>query len=198
MKAGASTIAGASTDKAKINRPIKDKWALVIGISEFQDTSINLKYAAKDARDFAQFLVKECKFAPDHVRLLINKNATRENILAEIGDKWLPRVANPDDLVLIFVSSHGSPSKVDLNGVNYLVAHNTDKNSLYATGVPMQDLMRMIKDRVHSDRVVLMIDPEFLGIEALRQRCLHISPHECPQAKRRHGETGRRLQVPAR
>lgn len=158
VKAGASTIAGASTDKAKINRPIKDKWALVIGISEFQDASINLKFAAKDARDFAQFLVRECKFAPDHVRLLINKNATRENILAEIGDKWLPRVANPDDLVLIFVSSHGSPSKVDLNGVNYLVAHNTDKNSLYATGVPMQDMMRMIKDRVHSDRVVLMMD----------------------------------------
>lgn len=158
VKAGAASIGGASSDKAKVNRPIKDKWALVIGISEFQDPSINLKFAAKDARDFANFLVKEGKFAPDHVRLLINKNATRESILAEIGDKWLPRVANPDDLVLIFVSSHGSPSKVDLNGVNYLVAYNTDKNSLYATGVPMQDMMRIIKERVHSDRVVLMMD----------------------------------------
>lgn len=158
VKASARTISGDSMDKERVNRPIKDKWALVIGISKFADSSINLKYAAKDAQDFKEYLVKEAKFAPDHVRLLIDEQATRENILANLGDKWLPRVANPDDLVLIYVSSHGSPSKVDLQGANYLVAHNTDKNSLYATGVNMQNLVKMIKDRVHSDRIVLMMD----------------------------------------
>lgn len=158
VRASARTISGDSMDKERVNRPIKDKWALVIGISKFADSSINLKYAAKDAQDFKEYLVKEAKFAPDHVRLLIDEQATRENILANLGDKWLPRVANPDDLVLIYVSSHGSPSKVDLHGANYLVAHNTDKNSLYATGVNMQDLVKMIKDRVHSDRIVLMMD----------------------------------------
>ncbi len=158
VRASARTIAGDSMDKTRVNRPIKDKWALVIGVSKFADSSINLKFAAKDAQDFRDFLIKEAKFAPDHVRLLTDEQATRENILATVGDKWLPHVANPDDLVLIFISSHGSPSKVDLNGVNYLVAHNTDKNSLYATGVPMQDLVSMIKSRVHSDRIVLMMD----------------------------------------
>lgn len=158
VKASARTLSGDSMDKERVNRPIKDKWALVIGISKFADSSINLKYAAKDAQDFRNYLVKEAKFAPDHVRLLLDEQATRENILANLGDKWLPRVANPDDLVLIYVSSHGSPSKVDVNGANYLVAHNTDKNSLYATGVSMQELVKMIKDRVHSDRIVLMMD----------------------------------------
>ncbi|MCA9818426.1 MAG: caspase family protein, partial [Cyanobacteria bacterium HKST-UBA01] len=33
--------------------PVRDKWALVIGISNFKDPKINLKYPAKDARDFA-------------------------------------------------------------------------------------------------------------------------------------------------
>lgn len=158
VKASAMNIPGMSMDKTRVNRPIKDKWALVVGISKFADPSINLRFAAKDAQDFRDYLVKEAKFAPDHVRLLTDEQATRENILDTVGDKWLPHVANPDDLVLIYVSSHGSPSKVDLNGVNYLVAHNTDKNRLYATGVPMQDLVKMIKDRVHSDRIVLMMD----------------------------------------
>ena len=158
VKASARTLAGDSMDKTRVNRPIKDKWALVIGVSKFADSSINLKYAAKDAQDFKEYLIKEAKFAPDHVRLLTDEQATRENILDTVGDKWLPHVANPDDLVLIYISSHGSPSKVDLNGVNYLVAHNTDKNRLYATGVPMQDLVKMIKERVHSDRIVLVMD----------------------------------------
>jgi tetratricopeptide (TPR) repeat protein len=147
-----------SLDKVRINRPIKSKWALVVGISKFQDQSINLKYAAKDAQDFASYLEKEGKFEKDHVHVLLNEQATRENILAEIGDKFLPRTAAPDDLVVIYLSSHGSPSKVDTEGVNYFVAYNTDKNSLYATGIPMVDLTKMIKERVHSDRVVVVLD----------------------------------------
>lgn len=145
-------------NKTRAKRIVKDKWALVVGISKFADPSISLKYAAKDAQDFVNYLVKEAHFAPDHVRLLTNERATRENILAELGDRWLPHAANPDDLVVIFISSHGSPSKIDLAGVNYLVTYNTDKNSLYATGIPIKDLTNMVKERVHSDRVVMIMD----------------------------------------
>ncbi len=143
---------------AKANRPVKDKWALVIGISKYQDQGINLKYSAKDARDFYNYLIKEAHFQPDHIRLLLDEQATRENILACLGDKWLPRVAGPDDLVVFYFSGHGSPSKADLEGNNYLIAYNTDKDSLYATGIRIQDFTDMIKERVHSDRMVLCMD----------------------------------------
>jgi hypothetical protein len=156
-------LATATTDQKgvgeeKVNKPVDDKWALIIGISKFQKPEVNLKYSAKDAQDLRDFLVKEANFAPDHVKLLVDEQATKSNVLAEIGDKWLPHVARPNDLVLIFVSSHGSPSKVDLEGLNYLVMHDTDPNSLYATGLPLQDLAAAIKQRVHANRVVLIVD----------------------------------------
>lgn len=141
-----------------VTRPVKDKWALVIGISKFQDSSIDLKFPAKDARDFHKFLTGEANFAQDHVKLLINEDATRERILSELGDRWLPHTAGPDDLVVIYISSHGSPSVMDVAGINYLVAYNTDRDSLYATAIPIQDLAKMVKERVHSDRVVLFLD----------------------------------------
>lgn len=141
-----------------VNRPVRDKWAVIIGISKFQDEKLNLNYPAKDATDFYNYLVKEANFAPDHVKLLTNEQATRGRILSEIGDKWLPRVANPDDLVLIYFSSHGSASDMDIGGVNYLLAYDSQVDSLYASGLPMQDLTRIIKGRVHSDRVVLVLD----------------------------------------
>ncbi len=140
------------------NRPVKDKWALVIGISEYQDPEYNLRFPAKDATDFAATLIEDMNFQPDHVKLLINKQATRKNILSLLGDIWLPRVAHEDDLVLIYISSHGSPSSADVGKVNYVVAHDTDLKSLYATGIPMQDLVRIIKDRVKSDRIVIVLD----------------------------------------
>lgn len=145
-------------DSPAPDRPVKDKWALVVGISKFQDSSINLKYAAKDASDFAKFLVSEANFAPDHVRVLLDEEATRENIISEFGDTWLPRVVQPDDLALIYVSSHGSPSSMDSEGVNYVVAHDTNKERLFATGISMQELTDLIKKRVHSDRVVVILD----------------------------------------
>lgn len=148
-----------SKDAAEDNSsPIEDKWALVVGVSKFAQPRINLKYPAKDAKDLATFLTTEANFAPDHVKLLVDEEATKERVLAELGDKWLPRLARPNDLVLIFISSHGSSSKADLEGLNYLVMHNTDPDSLYATGLPIADLANAIKHRVHSNRVVLIID----------------------------------------
>jgi hypothetical protein len=140
------------------NRPVNDKWALVVGISQFKDPSMNLKFPAKDARDFAEFLVNSEKFAPDHVKLLLDRNATRENLLDTMGDKWLPRVSGPDDLVLIYISTHGSASAFDVGGVNYLLAYDTDKDRMYSTGIAMQDLTRIIKGRIQSDRMVIILD----------------------------------------
>jgi uncharacterized caspase-like protein len=59
---------------------------------------------------------------------------------------------------LIYFSSHGSPSSLDVGGVNYLVAHDTDPNDLYSTAIAMHDLTRIIKERVHSDRIMLLLD----------------------------------------
>lgn len=155
---GISVVVGAPARAADGDRPVPDKWALVVGISEFQDKSMNLQYPAKDATDFYNYLINEAHFAKDHVRLLLNEKATRENILSQVGDRWLPRVVAPDDLVVIYISSHGSPSSMDVVGANYVVAHNTDREQLYATGVPMNEFAEMIKQRVHTDRVVLILD----------------------------------------
>ncbi len=157
-KLATATIDQKGIPEENVNKPVDDKWALIIGISKFQKPEVNLKYSSKDAQDLCDFLVKEANFAPDHVKLLVDEMATKSNVLAEIGDKWLPHVARPNDLVLIFVSSHGSPSNVDLEGLNYLVMHDTDPNSLYATGLPLQDLASAIKQRVHANRVVLFVD----------------------------------------
>ncbi len=140
------------------DRPIRDKWALSIGISSFKDRSINLRYAAKDATDFRNFLVSNEHFKSDHVKLLTDQTATRENIINVLGHNWLGSVTQPDDLVVIYISSHGSSALQETGGVNFLVAHDTDKTSLPATGIPMQWLTKIIKDQVHASRVLLILD----------------------------------------
>ena len=144
--------------KAVASHPVQNKWAVVVGVSKFKDTGINLKYADKDARDFYQYLTTAGGFAADHVKLLLNEQASREKILSEIGDSFLPRVSSPQDLVVVYFSTHGSPSMLDENGLNYLVAYDTDKFKLFATGLPVQDLTRLIKERIPAEKVLVILD----------------------------------------
>ena len=135
-----------------------NKWALVIGISNFADPDINLRYAAKDAVDFSNYLIQDAHFPAGNVRLLTDKDATRDNIIKHLGPEWLGKRARSDDLVVVYVSSHGSTAKSEAGGVNFLVAHDTQPDALLSSGIPMQWLSQIIKDQVHSRRVVLILD----------------------------------------
>ena len=142
-----------------LNRPIRDKWALVVGIGEFANDKVpKLKYATKDAKDFYNYLTKEAHFAPDHVRLLLNSDATQRRILSELGSKFLARLAKPDDLIVLFFSTHGSPSQLDIRGKNYIVAYDTEPEELFASGIEMQKILDSIKGRVLTDRVLMVLD----------------------------------------
>ncbi len=148
-----------SSNSSSIDRPIRDKWAVVVGVSKFKDPAIpSLKYSAKDARDFYNYLITTANFKPDHVRLLTNEKATRERIFTEIGDKFLPHVVGRDDLVVLYFATHGSGAEHDVRRSNYLVAYDTPKNLLYADGIEMQKLLDQLQDRTHADRVLIVLD----------------------------------------
>ena len=122
-----------------------------------------MSYSAKDALDFYHYLVNDAHFPKDHVLLLLNEQATRQNIMNAFGDEFLPAVSEPDDMVVIFVSTHGTPSTKDKGGRNYIVAYDTDKNELYATGVDMDELYRRLKEGVKTDRALIVMDACFSG-----------------------------------
>lgn len=165
VKAGSNLLKG-HRDSSMVNTPIGDKWALVVGISKFKDNTINLQYAAKDATDFANYLKTEGNFTPDHVHLLTDEKATREEILDQLGVRWLPSVARKNDLVVIFFSSHGSPSSIDAGAINYVLAHDTNKDNLLATGIPLKSFAESLKDRLQCKRVVVIMDACHSGVAA--------------------------------
>lgn len=158
-----STGSAGSTKALIVNAPVKDKWALVIGISKFQNPAYNLKYAAKDAQDFYNFLIKEANFRPDHVKLLVNEQATRKNIMAAFGSRWLPSVVEPGDLAVVYVSTHGTPASADNESKNYIVAYDTEADDPYSSGVDMDEVYRRIRDGVKTNRALIVLDTCYSG-----------------------------------
>jgi hypothetical protein len=147
-----------ATPPSVADTPVKDKWALVVGISKFKAPIRGLLFAAKDATDFSNFLVKEEHFAPDHVKLLTNEQATRERILSDIGNDWLPRNVKPGDLVVIYIASHGTSAADDPGQSNYVVAYDTDPFHAFATGIELQTFANTLKRHLKTDRVMIVLD----------------------------------------
>ena len=146
---------------------ISEKWALAVGVNDFKDPRpAKLKFAAKDSDDFAQYLTdpKGGRFQTDHVKCLVNGEATLEAVREGLG--WLRLKVKPADLVVVFFSSHGSERDADPNGVSYILLNDTDLSGpekLYATSLQMIELVQTLNREIRAKRVVLFLDTCFSG-----------------------------------
>jgi tetratricopeptide (TPR) repeat protein len=146
------------------NRPIKQKWAVVIGAARFKESRLNGIDSKMDigARNFANYLKddKGGRFPASHVKTLINSEATKQNIMANLGKGWLGSLAGPDDLVVVFISTHGFPTT---DGNTYLSAYDCALDNVYSTCFSMANLMDTLKQEVKTDRIVMVIEAPYSG-----------------------------------
>lgn len=146
------------------NRPIKQKWAIVVGAAKFKESRLDSIDARMDlaARDFAAYLKDPSggRFPESHVKTLVNSEATRQNILNNLGKGWLGSLAGPDDLVVVFISTHGFPTT---DGNTYLSAYDCALDNVYSTCFSMSTLMDTLKKEVKTDRIVMVLEAPYSG-----------------------------------
>lgn len=153
--------------------PVQQKWALVVGIGHFTDAQIpQLNYTGSDATAFAAALKDPSigGFPADNVHVLTDDQATTKNIKEELN--WIARHAEPNDLVVIYVATHGTPRTTDsAGGANYLITYDTevysggklDEDALYATAYPMVELADAVSTRMKALRTAVFLDTCYSG-----------------------------------
>ena len=82
-------------------------YAVVVGINEYKNPAIGLKYAVSDAELFAKTIKKRTKglYGDVKVQLLITKEQTSKKYITKVL-KDLKNIS-PNDLFIFFVASHG-------------------------------------------------------------------------------------------
>src|ERR1700733_3343527 len=142
--------------------PVRNKWALVVGISQFSDARLSLHYTTKDARDFATALMdpKVGRFPASNVHVLGETEVSTRRFKEELN--WLARSAQEDDLGGIFVATHGPSRKDETAEVNYIVTSDTDlssQDSLFGSALAMVELSDIVRTRLKARRTVILLDP---------------------------------------
>lgn len=138
--------------------PIRNRWALVVGVGRFRYGIRTLEFAGRDAMSFYQFLVdpRRGRFSPQNVQVLVDENATRANIAQALDQ--LRRVAGEDDLVTVYMSSHGSPP--DKKGAVNIVTYDTEtkpRERVWHTSVT-EEMLREFVEGLRARRLVMVLD----------------------------------------
>ncbi len=121
---------------------IKPKlYILAIGVSRYQNKDIQLKYPAKDAKDFANAMLKQKGGLYRDVveKVVTDEDATKDNILDALD--WIQKETTSKDVAMVFLSGHGVN---DPNGFFYYLPVNVDLDKLKRSGVAFSDIKNTI------------------------------------------------------
>ncbi|HSJ10354.1 MAG TPA: caspase family protein, partial [Longimicrobiales bacterium] len=133
------------------------RWAVIIGISEYRDENIQgLQYADRDAKAMYDFLRSDLVgpggFAPENVRVLLNQDATFENMRVALMEFLKP--ARPEDVVYIYFAGHGAADP-DRPENYYLMPYDARANAMGATGFPMTDMNRAMNNVLANKKILI-------------------------------------------
>lgn len=152
-------LAMASVDPT--NGPIKNRWALLVGITDFRDKSWNLMYPAKDVGDLSNILLSACQFKSDHVTTLRNHAATRSGILEQLGT--LAQKANNGDVVLVYLATRATSVTDNESTDKFLFTSETAPDDVSAGSITEADLAGALKKFSKNVRVILVLDTNHFG-----------------------------------
>jgi len=141
-------------------------WAVVVGISTYQSSSLNLKWAEEDALDFYDVLRNSKGWESDSITLLTNSSATRGAIKSAIGG--LAKRVGPNDHIVFYFSGRGSygpdePPFDEGDGLDeYLVPYDGLANSTARD--LSDDALEELFAALPTDTVLIILDAGFTGV----------------------------------
>lgn len=129
--------------------PVNPKtYYIGIGVSNYKDSTNNLRYADKDVKDIASSLQQ--KYPDAAITLLVNEKVTREAIKA-VKQQLLQ--TKPDDKVIISFSGHGV---IDKNYDFYFATYDIDFKNPFTRGLSYDEIEWLLDSIPSRNKLVLM------------------------------------------
>jgi len=131
------------------------RYAIIIGIGNYKDRKIPaLHYTVADARGMYKVLTSEKYgfFLKANVKLLINEEASTQNIKRTFG-AWLKKKVRENDSVIIYFAGHGASEA----GSAYWVTYDSDIENLYETAISNDSISKMLNS-IESKTLIVFLD----------------------------------------
>lgn len=126
-------------------------YLVCIGASDYLDDQFDLKFAAKDAQDVKEALLKSDSYDKINYKILVDEEVTKQNI---IELKAFLSKASINDVVIVFIAGHGVlDDKLDY----YFATHDMDFNNPGEKGISYLEIESLL-DGLAAIKKVLFMD----------------------------------------
>ena len=142
-----SVLMAVESDKENANEKFKfikdiysESWALIIGINDYQNVD-PLSYAVDDAIAINNILTEKYGFKKEHIKLITNEEATKDNIMNGFQEILLS--AGEKDRIVVFYAGHGDTYPLPNGGdMGYLIPVDGEatKEKIFLTSISMNTL----------------------------------------------------------
>jgi uncharacterized caspase-like protein len=136
----------------------RQRWAVIVGVSKYQNPDLNLKYAHRDAEALYDLIrtPRGGGFDEERIVKLIDEEATTANVTRALRS-FLQKPGR-EDIVFIYLACHGAPDPNRPQNV-YLITHDTDPEDIAGTALPMEYIQNALEPRnLYAERVILIAD----------------------------------------
>lgn len=154
-RTGASDNAAGQSERAAQAPPRPRLFVLGIGVSEYKNASMNLKYADKDVRTVAALLEAQKGKLFSDVRLLLmtNEQVRSEDVRIKGLREFLTQ-ATSEDVIIIYLAGHGAQAA---DASLFLLSNDADFDKPY-TGIEMSWFRDFLLRRPVGQKAIMFMD----------------------------------------
>ena len=112
------------------------KWALLVGVNEYQNDVSPLRFCASVVVSFRQSLIDVYSYEPENVFLMTDQKTgadypTHVNVVKRLS--LLSQRINAEDTFIFYISAHG----ISKGENSFLLTANSDSNNLALWNLPL-------------------------------------------------------------
>jgi uncharacterized caspase-like protein len=160
--------AAAAAPRPNSSPMYRESWAIVVGIDAYRYWP-RLSYAANDARALQEILLRRFLFKPENVTLLLDEKATRESILAALGDRLAdPSRVSKEDRVFVFFAGHGATRRLSSGrSLGYIIPVDADLASYQSQAISMTNFQD-VSEAIPAKHILFVTDACYSGVALTR------------------------------
>lgn len=149
-----------------LKSPVSRKLALLVGINQYSQGK-NLRGCTTDVELQKKLLIYRFGFSPDNIITLVDREATRENILTAFEEHLIKQAEN-NDVVVFHFSGYGRQIKLtnndsDLTTVNSLITYDSIKSDNNIVDDILLDTFLQLGTSLKTNKYTFIFDTSFIS-----------------------------------
>ena len=134
-----------------------NQYGIIIGVGKRPEDKAPMSMTAVDGENIATALKNRCGIPQEQIKLLLNGDASKENIIQALDDVIAATKQKKADTLWFYFSGHGFRDQIHGKILYYLVCNDTQNKNIWSESIPGTELVEKLS-QIQTDKMIILLD----------------------------------------